>query len=115
MAYSNGRPPPFGAPGGVSGNDDDWGDWDPDRARRGYTGHVRALRDLDLHRDPVIDLPAPSARPAGAGGLRPPALARTARPATENYLTVTHHPPPPRSAPPHAPLHAPPRALPFWR
>ena len=64
MAYSNGRPPPFGAPGGMSGSDDDWGDWDPDRARRGYTGHVRALRDLDLHRDPVIDLPAPSARPA---------------------------------------------------
>src|SRR5260370_29274140 len=35
MAYSNGRPPPFGAPGGLSGSDDDSGDWDPGRARRG--------------------------------------------------------------------------------
>src|SRR5260221_9277556 len=92
MAYSNGRPPPFGAPGGVSGSDDDWGDWDPDRARRGYTGHVRALRDLDLHRDPVIDLPAPSARPAGAGGLSPPAPAVRAPAAAEDYLTGPHQP-----------------------
>src|SRR5258707_12782456 len=91
MAYSNGRPPPFGAPGGMSGSDDDWGDWDPDRARRGYTGHVRALRDLDLHRDPVIDLPAPSARPASAGGLSPAALPVRARPRTEDYLPATHH------------------------
>ena len=34
----------------------DWDDWDPDRARKGYTGHIRALRDLDLRRDPLIDL-----------------------------------------------------------
>src|SRR5258708_15526164 len=92
MAYSNGRPPPFGAPGGVSGSDDDWGDWDPDRARRGYTGHVRALRDLDLHRDPVIDLPAPSARPASAGGLEPAALAVSAPAATGDQPYVPHRP-----------------------
>src|SRR5258706_15398461 len=95
MAYSKGRPPPFGAPGGVSGSDDDWGDWDPDRARRGYTGHVRALRDLDLHRDPVIDLPAPSARPASAGGLSPPALAVSPPAGTGDYPTGTPHPPDP--------------------
>src|SRR5258707_6807633 len=98
MAYSNGRPPPFGAPGGVSGNDDDWGDWDPDRARRGYTGHVRALRDLDLHRDPVIDLPAPSARPAGASRLSPAALAVIARAEPEDYLTGTYDLRDPRAA-----------------
>src|SRR5258707_7931680 len=92
MAYSNGRPPPFGAPGGMSGSDDDWGDWDPDRARRGYTGHVRALRDLDLHRDPVIDLPAPSARPASAGGLRPPPLPASAPAEPADYLPGPSHP-----------------------
>jgi ubiquinone/menaquinone biosynthesis C-methylase UbiE len=115
MAYSNGRPPPFGAPGGVSGNDDDWGDWDPDRARRGYTGHVRALRDLDLHRDPVIDLPAPSARPAGASGLSPAALAVSARAETEDYLTVTYDPRDPGFAELYDSLIVPQWSVPFGR
>jgi len=83
------RIPPFGAPGG---SNDDWDDWNPDRARHGYTGHVRALRDLDLGREPAIDLPSPVARPRSpaSGSLSPPALALSARADTEDYLTVTY-------------------------
>lgn len=93
MGYGDGRFPPFGAPpaGG------DWDDWDPDRARSGYTGRVPALRDLDLRPalggQPAIDLPSPVARPqssTGAGNLSPAALALSARAATEDYLTVTY-------------------------
>ena len=92
MAYRDGRFPP---PGSLSGADgaDDWADWDPERARRGYTGHVPALRDLDLPRDPVIDLPTPIGRslaPAAGGALGPAGLVASARAGTEDYLTVTY-------------------------
>lgn len=90
MAHFDNRLPPFG-PAGSGG--DDWGDWDPDRARRGYTGHVRALRDLDFTapRDPAIDLPVPRG-PAGSGpgSLSPAGLAAFARAETEDYLTLTY-------------------------
>src|SRR5690348_2635754 len=83
------RIPPFGTPGGSS---DDWDDWNPDRARHGYTGRVRALRDLDLGREPAIDLPSPVARPrsSASGSLSPAALALSARADTEDYLTLTY-------------------------
>ncbi|MGH2515836.1 MAG: hypothetical protein ACRDHP_09285, partial [Ktedonobacterales bacterium] len=87
MASFNGRLPPFGASG------DDWDDWDPDRARRGYTGHVPALRDLDLRPNTPIDLPVPVAHPqpgGGLGALTPAGLAASARAETEDYLTVTY-------------------------
>jgi len=87
MANRDGRLPPFGSLGGS----DDWADWDPDRARRGYTGHIPALRDLGLARDPVIDLPAPIPRQQSpAGPLSPAGLAASARAATEDYLTITY-------------------------
>jgi arsenite methyltransferase len=77
-------------PGG--GNNGDWDDWDPDRARRGYTGHVPALRDIDLRRDPHIDLPSPvvSQPTTKSGGLSPAGLAASARAETSDYLTVTY-------------------------
>lgn len=91
MAHFDNRLPPFGS-GGAGG--DDWGDWDPDRARRGYTGHVRALRDLDLSapRDPAIDLPMPRGAGGGSGpgSLSPAGLAAIARAETEDYLTLTY-------------------------
>jgi ubiquinone/menaquinone biosynthesis C-methylase UbiE len=93
MAHNDGRFPPLGSSGGMGG--DEWDDWDPTRARSGYTGHVRALRDLDLQRDPIIDLPAPIARqaiPGGHAGLSPAALAIAARVETADYLTVTYDP-----------------------
>lgn len=89
MARFDDRLPPFGP----AGAGDDWGDWDPDRARRGYTGHVRALRDLDLSssRDPVIDLPVPrGSNTSGVGALSPAGLAAFARAETEDYLTLTY-------------------------
>src|SRR5262249_25399871 len=89
MTNRDSRLPPFGS----LSSDDDWADWDPERARRGYTGHLPALRDLDLPRDPIIDLPVPLPRPptlAGAGALGPAGLAASARAATEDYLTVTY-------------------------
>src|SRR5262249_8575133 len=88
MANRDGQPPL----GSLSGADD-WADWDPDRARRGYTGHIPALRDLALAREPVIDLPAPLPRqqnPAGPGALGPAGLTTSARAATEDYLTITY-------------------------
>lgn len=88
MAHFDNRLPPFGPSGTGSG---DWGDWDPDRARRGYTGHIRALSDLDLQRDPVIDLPTPRGPGgAGAGSLSPAGLAAFARAETEDYLTLAY-------------------------
>src|SRR5512146_2513019 len=90
MAQYFGHLPSFDLLGG-SGGGDDWGDWDPDRARRGYTSHVRALRDLDLHRDPIIDLPTSPRRTgdvSGATNLSPAGLAMSARAETEDYLTV---------------------------
>ena len=77
----------------ADGNNNDWDDWDPDRARKGYTGHVQALRDLDLQRDPFIDLPSPvvSQSATKSGGLLTPAgLAASARAETSDYLTVTY-------------------------
>ena len=91
MSQQNGRQPPYGPLGGLGGADD-WDDWDPDKARRGYTGHVRALRDLDLRPHPEIDLPTPINRPSSPGGLSPAALAASAKAETEDYLTVTYDP-----------------------
>jgi arsenite methyltransferase len=90
MADNENRLPPFGA--GGAGGSADWDDWDPSRARKGYTGHVRALRDLDLRRDPLGDLPAPVPRQPGqaAGTLSPAALALAARVETSDYLTETY-------------------------
>lgn len=90
MTSFNGRLPPFGEGGGS-----DWDDWDPDRARRGYTGHVPALRNLDLRPSAPIDLPVPIARPSSGGeasALSPAGLAASARAETEDYLTVTYDP-----------------------
>ena len=95
MSDQNGRQPPFGPLGGLGGADG-WDDWDPDQARRGYTGHVRALRDLDLRPHPAIDLPTPITRPGGPGGsasgLSPAALAASAKAETEDFLTVSYDP-----------------------
>jgi ubiquinone/menaquinone biosynthesis C-methylase UbiE len=88
MSFRDGRYPP---PGSLGSADDD--DWDPDRARRGYTGYVPALRDLNLPREPVIDLPVPIGRslaPPAAGALGPAGLAASARAAGEDYLTATY-------------------------
>ncbi len=93
MGHNDSRFPPGSPSGGFGG--DEWDDWDPTRARSGYTGHVRALRDLDLRRDPTIDLPVPVSRqalPGGAAGLSPAALAVAARAETADYLTVTYDP-----------------------
>jgi arsenite methyltransferase len=88
MSQYRGLPP---APGG--GNNNDWDDWDPDRARTGYTGHIPALRDLDLRPDASIVLPNPvvtqPARLSG-GTLSPAGLAASARAETSDYLTVTY-------------------------
>ncbi len=83
--------PPLGSLGG--GGNNYWDDWDPDRAKRGYTGHIPALRDLDLRRDPLIDLPNPVvSQPATSGSstLSPAGLAASARAETADYLTVTY-------------------------
>lgn len=116
MAHSDGRLPPFGSLGGKS--DDAWDDWDPDRAKRGYTGHVRALRDLDLQRDPMIDLPAPVARHPGQsspGALSPAALAASARAEKEDPLTVTYAPHDPGFAELYESVIVPQWSLPFGR
>jgi ubiquinone/menaquinone biosynthesis C-methylase UbiE len=76
------------------------GGWDPNSAHSGYTGHVRALRDLAIARDPAFNLPnlpAPVA-PGQLGGqsgarpdeLSPAALALSARADTSDYLTVEY-------------------------
>lgn len=91
MASFNDRLPPFG-----QGSGGEWDDWDPDRARRGYTGHVRALRDLDLRPNAPIDLPNPVPRQpsegGGSGALSPAGLAASARAETADYLTVSYDP-----------------------
>jgi ubiquinone/menaquinone biosynthesis C-methylase UbiE len=73
-----------------------WDDWDPSNAHNGYTGKVRALRDIAVPRDPALDQPTPlfqplprSAPPPGAG-LSPAAQAILARASSESYLTITH-------------------------
>lgn len=71
----------------------DWGDWDPEHARSGYTGHVRALRDLALPRDPGLGLPIPAPHAQLSGrpdDLSPSALAIAARAETADYLTVEY-------------------------
>lgn len=95
MTSYNDRFPPFGLGGAGASGGDEWDDWDPDRARRGYTGHVRALRDLDLRPNAPIDLPTPVPRPLGAPGggpLSPAGLAASVRAETADYLSVTYDP-----------------------
>ncbi|MFI5274297.1 MAG: class I SAM-dependent methyltransferase, partial [Ktedonobacterales bacterium] len=89
MSQQSGRVPPLG---GFGAGDDEWDDWDPTRAHRGYTSHVPALRDLDLRRDPVIDLPSPLGQARQPrDGLSPAALAIAARAETDDYLTVEYN------------------------
>jgi ubiquinone/menaquinone biosynthesis C-methylase UbiE len=71
----------------------EWDDWDPSRARNGYTGHIRALRDLASPHDPALEPSAPLSgqRPLpGPGGLSAAAHAIAARGASEDYLTVRY-------------------------
>lgn len=90
MSQRNGGLPPYGSLGGA-GNDD-LDDWDPSRARRGYTGRMPALRDLTLGRDALIDLPVPTGHPQddSAGALSAAGLAVSARADTEDYLAITY-------------------------
>jgi len=79
--------PPFGRP--APGNAD-WDDWDPTRARTGYTGHVRALRDLDLLRASTSPAPTPlPPAPGPAGALTPAGVSALERLRTADYLTAT--------------------------
>lgn len=81
--------PPRG-PGRAASN---WDDWDPDCARSGYTGHIRALRDLALPRDPALELPLPAPRPQLSGradDLSPAALAILGRAESSDYLSVEY-------------------------
>jgi arsenite methyltransferase len=76
-------------PGGARG----WDDWDPERARSGYTGHVRALRDLALPHDPNLSLPVPVPRAQRSDrpdDLGPNAQAIVARAETADFLTVEY-------------------------
>ncbi len=91
MAPFDNRLPPLGSLGGGQG-DDDWDDWDPSRARLGYTGRMGALKWMGPGAHGAIDLPDPSLTrpPSGGNGLSPAALAISARADTEDYLTVTY-------------------------
>ena len=74
----------------------DWDDWDPSNARNGYTGQVRALRDIATPRDPALEQhtplfpPLPRSAPPPGAGLSPTAQAILARASSESYLTITH-------------------------
>ncbi|HEX6817083.1 MAG TPA: class I SAM-dependent methyltransferase [Ktedonobacterales bacterium] len=68
-------------------------DWDPSRARSGYTGHIQALRDLARPHDPTLDHPASLAGaplPAVSGGLSPAAQAILTRARSADFLDVTY-------------------------
>lgn len=116
MSQFNDRLPSFGSLNGV---DDDLNEWDPTRARRGYTGAIRALSDLDVARGPSIDLPLPLGRQAGiasdAGGLSPAGLAASARAETADYLTVTYDPRDPGFTELHDAVIVPQWSVPFGR
>ncbi|MGO8951482.1 MAG: class I SAM-dependent methyltransferase [Ktedonobacterales bacterium] len=88
MSQFRGVPP---VPGG--GDENDWDDWDPAGARKGYTGHIQALRDLDLRPDAPLELPNPVVSQPGnrtGGTLSPAGLAASVRAETADYLTVTY-------------------------
>jgi demethylmenaquinone methyltransferase/2-methoxy-6-polyprenyl-1,4-benzoquinol methylase len=71
----------------------DWDDWDPSRAREGYTGHIRALRQIGQPHDPALQPPTPLSgplAPSGSRGLSAAAQAIVARAEREDYLTVAH-------------------------
>lgn len=79
--------------------DPGWDSWDPDQARRGYTGHSPALRDLGAARSdvrpvapamPVMPGMGGVGLPAASGELGPAALSLSARAATSDPLTVTY-------------------------
>ncbi len=73
--------------------DAEWDDWDPSRAREGYTGHIRALRELARPHDHALDPPmslASQVPSIGSRGLSPAAQAIIARAAGEDYLTVDY-------------------------
>jgi ubiquinone/menaquinone biosynthesis C-methylase UbiE len=74
-------------------NSDDWDDWDPSRARLGYTGRMGALPWMGPGAHGAIDLPDPAiTRQRGVDGepLSPPALALSARAEAADYLTVSY-------------------------
>lgn len=91
MGPLDNRLPPLGSFGGQG---DDGDDWDPTRARLGYTGRMGALPWMGLgSRAGEIDLPDPAiTKQRGARGepLSPAALALSARAATADYLNVTY-------------------------
>src|SRR5581483_9548524 len=92
MAGYDNRYPPLGPVGGQSG-DQDWDDWDPTRARSGYTSYVPAIGNPLLSSMPGLDLPAPVSRSrpsAGQQSLSPAGLAVSARAEVEDYLTVRY-------------------------
>lgn len=84
-----------GSAGGAGARTDasSMGDWDPDRARRGYTNHIPAvLGQPRAGNEAAFALPVPSARPAtsaGAGALSPAALGLLARINAADYLTAS--------------------------
>lgn len=91
--FDNRLPPRGGSFGGAQSNGDDWDDWDPTRARLGYTGRMGALPWMGPGGRGAIDLPDPAItqqRGVGAEPFSPPALALAARAETEDYLTVNY-------------------------
>jgi arsenite methyltransferase len=68
-------------------------DWDPSNAHNGYTGRMRALRDIAAPPDPSLGQLTPgqpALAPQSPGGLTSSAKAVLARAATPDYLTVTY-------------------------
>lgn len=93
MGPFDNRLPPRVPLGSALGSGDDWDDWDPTRARLGYTGRMGALPWMGPGAHGAIDLPDPAlTKQRGVGGepLSPPALALSARADTEDYLTVSY-------------------------
>jgi arsenite methyltransferase len=117
MTRQGGQAPGLG--GGLGSSDDEWDDWDPARAHRGYTSRVPAvpaLRDLDTRREPRIDLPTPLGHQRQPGdGLSPAALAISARAETSDYLTVEYNPREPGFAELYDALIVPQWSVPFGR
>jgi ubiquinone/menaquinone biosynthesis C-methylase UbiE len=84
---------PLPGPLGGQGGGQDWDDWDPARARSGYTSHVPAVGGPLLPAAPGLGLPPPVSRqrpPSGQQALSPAGLAVSARAEVEDYLTVEY-------------------------
>src|SRR5579884_3912812 len=86
--FDGGKRPPFSLQ-----PETEQDDWDPSRARNGYTGHIQALRDLARPHDPALDLPASlagAALPTASGGLSAAAQAIVSRAQSADVLDVTY-------------------------